>query len=108
MTHLGNILTLAMLKMEKNFVAHLTKCYPREPYNAFDEAFLLERIKQEVKELELALDSPEPHFAMEECADVSNFVDFLFERLSERLRQRDVKTARIVAEGAKILEEYDQ
>ena len=108
MTHVKSILTLAMLKMEKNFVGHLIKCYPREPYKHFDETFLLKRIKQEIKELEIALTSPEPHFAMEECADVSNLVDFLFERLSEKLRARDLKTERVIAEGIHILEEHDR
>ncbi len=75
------IKSLAMLKMEKNFRA-LAKGYPRQPYR-LALAFLLKRLKQEVKELEKELKKYNYVNAKAECADVSNIVDYIFEKLSK-------------------------
>lgn len=72
--------TLAMLKMEKNFRA-LEKGYPRKPYEKFTIRFLVERLEEEVKELRRSLMNNNIENAKLECADVSNLVDYLFEKL---------------------------
>lgn len=77
--------TLAMMKMEKNFIAHIEKHYPRKPYEQFSTIFLFKRLKDECDELALALKCYNLEGAMEECADVSNVVDYIFERLSRGL-----------------------
>ena len=74
--------TLAMIKMEKNFIAHIEKGYPRKPYEYFDLGFLRMRLLQEVTELNEALKSGTIEDAKRECADVSNVVDYIFEKLS--------------------------
>ena len=73
--------TLAMLKMEKNFVAVIEKKYPRKPYEIYPLAELIERLKQEVKELEEAYKKGKYEAAKLECADCSNIIDFIFERI---------------------------
>ena len=73
--------SLAMLKMEKNFIAHLEKKYPRKPYSKYSIWFLLKRIRQETNELDRAITGSDFENAMDECADISNCVDFIFERL---------------------------
>lgn len=75
------IKTLAMLKMEKNFVAVIEKKYPRKPYEAFNIAHLIERLKQETIELEQAYTAGKYEAAKLECADISNIVDYIFERI---------------------------
>ena len=72
--------TLAMIKMHKNFSA-IEKGYPREPYIRYSFEWLLNRLKEEVNELEIALKNPDVREAMLECADVSNCVDYIFEKL---------------------------
>ena len=80
--------TLAMIKMEKNFVAVIEKGYPRKPYKNLSTTYLLGRLKEEVEELSEAImrmdseDLQSCEEAKKECADVSNIVDYLFERLS--------------------------
>lgn len=74
--------TLAMLKMEKNFIAHLEKKYPRQPYDVFNCHYLLGRLHEEVIELFDAWNQKDVKKAKLECADISNIVDFIFERLS--------------------------
>lgn len=73
--------TLAMLKMEKNFVAVIEKKYPRKPYEAFKIAFLIERLEQETKELKAAYRAGKYEAAKIECADCSNIIDYIFERI---------------------------
>lgn len=73
--------TLAMLKMEKNFVAVIEKKYPRKPYEAYTLALLIECLKQEVNELEEAYIASKYEAAKLECADISNIVDYIFERI---------------------------
>jgi len=78
--------SLAMLKMEKNFVAHIEKKYPRYPYSQFHIAYLIQRLKEEVEELEAAWNDNYNIEAMKnECADISNIVDYIFERLARGL-----------------------
>jgi hypothetical protein len=50
---LPNIRTLAMLKMEKNFIAHIEEGYPRQPYNDEKQSvnFLISRVEDELNEL---------------------------------------------------------
>jgi NTP pyrophosphatase (non-canonical NTP hydrolase) len=86
--------TLAMMKMEKNFVAVIEKKYPRRPYEAFDMEFLRMRLIEEVNELNEALKFYIENKRIEamtfgsaqraklECADVSNLIDYIFEKLS--------------------------
>lgn len=76
--------SLAMLKMEKNFVAHIEKKYPRQPYKDYPMKFLFKRLQDEVAELRDALEHGDIAWPKSECADVSNIVDFIFERLCNR------------------------
>lgn len=81
---LPGIQSLAMLKMEKNFIAYCEKHYPRQPYKELPPSYLIQRIEEEVKELKEAFDLTKPNHIehmMEECADVSNLVDYLYELL---------------------------
>lgn len=81
---LPSIKTLAMLKMEKNFIALVEKKYPRQPYEAEGQptSFLIDRIRDELKELQAAYFEDDVQGMREECADLSNLVDYLFEKLS--------------------------
>lgn len=82
---LPEIRTLAMLKMEKNFIA-LEKGYQRQPYKGAQHTrFLIQRIKDETKELEDALDSHHILMMLEELADISNIIDYLFEQVTDFL-----------------------
>jgi len=76
------IKSLAMLKMEKNFIA-LEKGYPRQPYADPNQsiAFLIGRIHDEFNELLVAFETKDVAKMKEECADISNIVDYLFEKL---------------------------
>jgi len=67
--------------MEKNFIAVLEKKYPRKPYSEYSMAFFLKRIRDETLELERAISANDFENAMWECGDISNIVDFIFERL---------------------------
>ena len=78
---MGKPKSLAMRKMEKNFIAYLEKKYPRKPYSKFPVWFLIERLRQEVEELNDAVLKYKLEIAMNECADISNIIDFIFERL---------------------------
>lgn len=78
--------TLAMIKMEKNFIAHIEKKYPRQPYKVQSIKHLLERLDREVKELKEACAKKDIGAAKLECGDVSNIVDYIFERLCRRLK----------------------
>lgn len=81
---LPQIKTLAMLKMEKNFIAYCEKGYPRQPYCAPDQptSYLILRISQELRELKQAFSIKDVQTMKEECADISNIVDYLFEQLT--------------------------
>ena len=102
-------LSLSMLKMEKNFVAHLEKKYPRKPYEVYPVSnrdvkwkSLIGFVKREMDELDIAIKILEGHTrtrakghdvpdnrmirdqvmaAMWEVGDVSNTLDYLFEGL---------------------------
>ena len=81
---LPTIKSLAMLKMEKNFIAYCEKKYPRQPYKELPPSYLIQRIEEELKELKEAFDKSNPDFIsnmMEECADISNLTDYLYELL---------------------------
>lgn len=79
---LPSIKSLAMLKMEKNFIA-LEKGYPRQPYAVESQplAFLIMRLKEEFEELEQSYKLQNLPRMKEECADISNIVDYIFEKL---------------------------
>lgn len=74
--------TLAMIKMEKNFIAHIKKKYPRKPYMHSSLMFFLKRLGEEIKELRKAISIQDWEGAKVECGDVSNILDFIFERLT--------------------------
>ena len=75
--------TLAMLKMEKNFVAHIEKKYPRNPYDVYTTRDLLSRLNDETHELiESVVMTKDVESAKQECADISNIIDYIFERLA--------------------------
>lgn len=74
--------TLAMLKMEKNFQAHIEKGKPRFPYYAFSISFLLHRLEEELEELKQAWKQKDLEAMKLECADVSNLLDYVFERVT--------------------------
>jgi len=78
------IKSLAMLKMEKNFIAVIEKGYPRRPYEYYDLEFLRKRLLEEILELSQALRQKDFKNAKCECADVSNIVDYIFEKLADR------------------------
>lgn len=73
--------TLAMLKMEKNFVAVLEKNYPRFPYRKFTIRFLIDRLQEEWDELLNAYAKLDYAEMKKECADLSNLVDYIFEAI---------------------------
>ncbi len=73
--------SLAMIKMEKNFIAHIEKNYPRQPYLIYSIPFLFKRLDDELKELKQALMRTDLAGAKLECADISNIIDFLFEKI---------------------------
>ncbi|MCK4829244.1 hypothetical protein KA005_76680 [bacterium] len=99
------ILSLSMLKMEKNFIAVIDKDYSRKPYQEypiyepqFEGALAIPKpltlmgfVKREYNELEFTVDwaiyrqrpmtQENLMKAMLEVADVSNTLDYLFEGL---------------------------
>ena len=101
---LNRILSLAMLKMEKNFVAHNEKGYPRHPYSSYplfspDDMNLIAFVSREMGELTLETDELQEYLTkdqfykvMLEVADVSNTLDYLFERLLENYHSLEEKT----------------
>ena len=72
--------TLAMMKMEKNFRAHIEKKYPRKPYEHYNLEFWIYRLKQELQELTKGYENRDVENIREELADISNLVDYAFER----------------------------
>ena len=75
-----NIKTLSMLKMEKNFKGHIEKGYYRRPYEHYNITFWILRLRQELEELQEAKDLEDFDKIREELADISNLVDYAFER----------------------------
>ena len=78
-----------MLKMEKNFLS-LDKGYPRKPYNDKKQTldFLMDRLEDELEELQEGINNNNLENIMEECADLSNIIDYIFEKvLNEHLKQ---------------------
>ncbi len=74
--------TLAMIKMEKNFVAQ-EKGYPRQPYTYFNILYLLQRLQEETNELRFSVVAKNFENAKLKCADVSNIIDYIFEALQK-------------------------
>ena len=97
MTTIYTIKSLAMLKMEKNFVAAVDKNYPRRPYERWDIVDLHSFVEREQKELkhemitlgkveDFGLDEHDQIIKiMNEVADVSNTLDYLYEALLKRI-----------------------
>jgi NTP pyrophosphatase (non-canonical NTP hydrolase) len=81
MTQTKNVKSLAMRKMEKNFIAVNQKRKTRYPYRDNTLQFLIVRLFQEFKELNEAVQAGDFENAMDECADVSNITDYVFEAL---------------------------
>ena len=83
---LPNIKTLSMLKMEKNFIAFNDKGYPRQPYLAKQQTttFLIGRIEEELEEMKEAHSDSNIQVMKEECADIINLCEYLFEKLMRR------------------------
>jgi len=79
--------TLAMIKMEKNFIAHIEKQYPRQPYRCYMIGQLIDRLGQELEELIAAYEKLDYYGARQECADLSNLVDYIFEALTLKAEQ---------------------
>lgn len=77
------IKTLAMLKMEKNFIAILEKKYPRKPYEQYTSKDLLARLHEEYLEALRAWGDEDADALKLELADMSNIIDYIFERVSE-------------------------
>jgi len=69
-----------MLKMEKNFRAHNDKGYPRQPYEHYNLDFWLYRLAQEFLELKEEIKRKNYEGIRDELADLSNLIDFAFER----------------------------
>jgi len=84
-----SIKSLGMLKMEKNFIAHIEKTYPRQPYREYSLSFLFTRLCQEATELKQAIATGDESLIREEIADCSNVLDYMFEKAS----QTDVERA---------------
>jgi NTP pyrophosphatase (non-canonical NTP hydrolase) len=79
-------------KMEKNFIAINQKGYSRYPYKTNTLQFLLNRAQQELDELKEAIQQGDTENAQNECADVSNIIDYIFEALQNpQIKQCDVK-----------------
>lgn len=76
--------SLAMLKMEKNFIAVLEKKYPRKPYVEYALIPLYNRLVEESKELKEAIYDLSVEAIRNEIADMSNILDFMFEILNRR------------------------
>lgn len=77
------IKSLAMLKMEKNFIAVNEKNYPQSPYDVLDTGYLVQRLLEEVQELHEAYCQQDCEAMKKEVADCSNVLDYIFERLCD-------------------------
>ena len=85
-------MSLAFLKREKNFIAVIDKGYPRYPEAEFDYDFLIIRLEEEKTELLDAIRvfqalPAQEHIidAKKECADISNLVDYIFNKLDSEM-----------------------
>jgi hypothetical protein len=78
--HLKLIKSLAMLKMEKNFLA-LEKGYPRQPYMEQTCEELITHLEDELNELKAGFENQDFFNMKEELADISNIVDYIFEKM---------------------------
>lgn len=83
------IKTLAMIKMEKNFIAHNEKGYPRQPYEHFTIEKFLDRIEEELEEAIDAYDMLNYKALKQELADISNLVDYCFEVATKKAEENE-------------------
>lgn len=89
---LPTIKSLAMLKMEKNFIA-LEKGYCRQPYKYFEIHFWINKLNEELKEFKEAFNKRDINNMKEELADLSNVIDYIFELLlSFELNDNNTRT----------------
>jgi NTP pyrophosphatase (non-canonical NTP hydrolase) len=102
------IMSLAMLKMEKNFIAVIDKGYCRQPYSPEANqplGFMIFRLKQELEELEEAFKRGDLINMREELADISNLCDYTDEELLQIMKQqtfrRGMKTVFELNKGGK-------
>jgi NTP pyrophosphatase (non-canonical NTP hydrolase) len=79
--------TLAMIKMEKNFIAVNQKGRTQYPYTDMTLQQLRDRLYQELDELDQAIETKDYINTQKECADVSNITDYIFEAVTV-LRQK--------------------
>lgn len=79
---LKEIKSLAMMKMEKNFIAYVEKGYPRQPYREYPFGFWIKRLEQELKELKQAFQDGTLTNMREEIADLSNLLDYMYEKIN--------------------------
>jgi NTP pyrophosphatase (non-canonical NTP hydrolase) len=82
--------TLNMIKMQKNFTAVNQKHKTAYPYKEYTIQFLLKRLKQEIAELEESINTQDWDNSQRECADVSNFTDYLFEAVTIKKQEPKV------------------
>jgi len=87
--------TLAMRKMQKNFIAVQKKGYPQKPYEYSSLRFLFNRLYAEIEELGKALALMDYEGALNECADCSNFLDYLYERIDDIQRHKILADAEL-------------
>ncbi len=83
------IKSMAMLKMEKNFIAVMEKGYERKPYDFKNPAFWIVKITQELDELTQAWVKKDYQNIREELADISNVCDYLYEIILQREIEED-------------------
>jgi len=74
------MLSLSARKMEKNFIAVIEKNYERKPQHWFTYKILIKRLRQELKEFENAIIEDDLDNMMDELADLSNIIDYLYEK----------------------------
>jgi NTP pyrophosphatase (non-canonical NTP hydrolase) len=76
---LPEIKTLAMIKMEKNFIAQ-EKGYSRQPYYVHSISECMDHLEKELNELKEGIQKKDLLNIKEEIADMSNLLDYLFEK----------------------------
>lgn len=86
------IKSLAMLKMEKNFIAVMEKRYPRQPYKHYDLTFLFKRLSEEALKLSQAIKTDDIALIREKLADLSNIIDYMDE---VALRKKNVERGKL-------------
>ena len=76
--------TLAMRKMQKNYIAVLEKRRPKQPYNVYSVFELAIRTLEEFAELAFCLFKQDVDGAQDEIADLQNILDYMYEILASK------------------------